>query len=193
MTTTTKLSKDNRLLQGIASGNTLVINEIYTKYFDSVVTYLSRNKGGVEDAKDLFQDAIMVIYQKTKTENFQLNYSLHTYLFAICKNLWLKKLRKKQDFGVPLSPEMEPIDDWDIEQVLINRLKDKLYREKFVELGETCQKIISLYLAGKSMQEIATALDFNSIGYAKKSKYKCKNKLVNLIQTNPVFQELKEN
>ncbi len=193
MTTTTELSKDERFLQGIAEGNTLIIREIYTAYFDSIVSHLTRNKGTVEDARDVFQDALMVIYQKTKELDFKINYSLHTYLFAICKNLWLKKLRKKQDFGVPLSDHLEPIDDWDMDQVLVNRLKEKLYREKFAELGEVCQKVISLYLEGKSMQEIATALALNSVAYAKKRKYQCKNQLLTLIQTNPIYQELKEN
>lgn len=192
MNATAELSKDDRFIKGIASGNTLIIREIYTAYFDSIVSYLIRNKGTAEDAKDLFQDAIMVIYQKTKTEDFQIKYTLHTYLFTICKNLWLKKLRKKQDFGVPLTAVLEPIDDWDVEKVLMNRLKEKLYREKFAELDQVCQKIISLYLEGKTMQEIATALNLNSVGYAKKRKYKCKNSLVALIQNNPIYQELKE-
>lgn len=182
--------EDIKLINGIASGDTVLIQKVYGKYFDSIVNYTLKNSGTVDDAKDIFQDAIMVIYQKLTDPEFKIQYSLHTYLFTICRNIWLKKLRKKSDQTVSLPPNMVLINKDTFEDELSWREKEKLYRIKFKQLGEKCQKVIRLYLGGTSMQDIAIKMGFSSPGYAKKKKYQCKNQLFKLIQNDPMYSTL---
>lgn len=177
-------------IEGIASNNTVIIRQVYSLYFDSIVQYILHNKGTIEDAKDIFQDAMMIIYEKSQQDDFELQYGLHTYLYTICRNTWLKKLRKKTDEGVSLPENLELIAEDTFEEEILWREKEKLYRRKFKELGENCQKVLELYLKKMSMEDIAKKMGFSSTGYAKKRKYKCKNQLLKLIQEDPVFKNL---
>lgn len=180
----------SEFIEGIANNNPIIIRQVYTQYFDSIAQYILHNKGTIEDAKDIFQDAMMIIYQKSQQADFELQYSLHTYLYTICRNTWLKKLRKKTDMGVPLPEHLELIAEDTFEEEILWREKEQLYRKKFRELGEGCQKVLELYLKGTSMEGIAKKMGFSSAGYAKKRKYKCKNQLLKLIQNDPNFKNL---
>ena len=184
---TTKNATD---IAGIATGNPLVIRQIYTQYFDSIAQYILNNKGTIEDAKDIFQDAMMVIYEKTQQAEFKLQYSLHTFLYTICRNIWLKKLRNKSSKEVSLPDNMELIAEDTFEEEILWRGKEALYREKFKQLGGDCQQVLQSFLKGLSMEKIAKQMGFSSIGYAKKRKYKCKNKLLKLIQSDHRFKQL---
>ena len=132
----------------------------------------------------------MVIYEKAQQADFELQYSLHTFLYTICRNLWLKKLRNKSSKEVSLPEHLELITEDTFEEEILWRGKEALYREKFKQLGADCQQVLQLFLKGMSMEKIAQQMNFSSIGYAKKRKYKCKNKLLKLIQSDHRFKEL---
>lgn len=181
-----------QILKGIADGDASTLRQVYKKYFDSIAKYVLKNKGTIEDAKDVFQDGIMIIYEKLQQPEFELQYSLHTYLFTICRNTWLKKIRKKSDKGVALPTNLELIEEDTFEEEITWRAKERLYREKFKQLGKGCQKVLQLALAGISMLDIAQKMGFASAGYAKKRKYKCKNQLLKLIQEDPEYLKIKQ-
>ena len=185
-----KTGSDQRFLEGIRTGDRETINEIYEKYFDSIVNFTLKNSGNIEDAKDLFQDAIMVIYEKTKDPDFRLMYSIHTYLYTICRNIWLKKISRKKIKEVTLPEQMELINDINLDEDVTWRLKEKIYRNQFLNLDDVCQKIITSFLEGKSMEEIAQNLKLSSAAYAKKRKYKCKEKLVQLIKKDRAYSSI---
>ena len=82
---------------GVSRGDKKVIQFIHDHYFKKIESFIKSNSGNHEDAKDVFQDALMTIYIKSKNEDLSnLNCSFYTYLYAICKNLWLNKLRKRK-------------------------------------------------------------------------------------------------
>lgn len=182
--------RDSEFVEGIKKGDSLVIRQVYKQYFNSITQYILNNSGSIDDAKDIFQDAMMIIYEKFQQPDFRLEYSLHTYLFTIARNTWLKKIRKKSDKGVPLPNNLELIAEDSFEDEILWRKKERLYHEKFKQLGEGCQKVLSFFLKGVSMEEIAQRMGFASKGYAKKRKYKCKNQLLKLIQNDQTFQNL---
>ncbi len=181
---------DQDYLRGIREGSPEVIRQFYSKYFGSILQYITQNNGTPDDAKDVFQDAIMVIFQKAKTPDFQLQYSIHTYLYTICRNTWLKKIRNKSDRWGTLPEDLVLKDENAFEEEILWRDKERLYREKFKELGEACQKVLTLFLKGISMTDIAETMGFSSVGYAKKRKYKCKNQLMKLIQSDQRYVNL---
>lgn len=184
--------RDKEFLAGIASGSTVIIDQVYELYFKSIAQYVLKNSGTMEDAKDIFQDAMMIIYEKLKQPDFELRYALHTYLFTICRNTWLKKLRKKSDKEVTFPEHLELINEETFEEEILWREKELLYREKFKMLGEECQKVLQLFLKGSSMKQIAKNANLASEGYAKKRKYQCKNKLLKFIQNDRRYQNLIE-
>ena len=66
---------------------------IYQKYYETVQRFILRNSGTSDDAQDIFQDTMLVVVEKLRKDNFRLTASLKTYVTAIAKHLWFKKLR----------------------------------------------------------------------------------------------------
>ena len=66
---------------------------LYRDYFSTVEKYIVMNSGSKEDAEDIFQEAVLILLVKVSAESFLLSASLKTFLFSICRNLWLKQLR----------------------------------------------------------------------------------------------------
>ncbi len=183
------LTKDEYYLQGIASGDSTIIKEFYQRYFNSIVDYIINNGGIGEDAKDVFQDAIMVIYEKVKDGDFKLNHTLHTFFYSICKNIWYKRLYKKKKAGQNDVSFTESMADFGEDIGLQEQYG--LYRAKFDLLGEECKNILNLFFSKKSMKQIAQALNLSGEAYAKKRKYLCQRKLVDLIKSDDLFNDLK--
>ena len=183
---------DHRYLQGLKTQDEFVLKEIYNSYFPSINNHIINNSGLEEDAQDVFHDALIVIYRKSKENTFELTSSFHTYLFAICKNIWLKKLnRKKRESGVTIEQAEVLIITNEVEKTIETTEKYALYREKFQLLGKDCQKLLLLYFEKKNMVEIASEMGFSSEGYSRKRKFQCKEKLTKLIKEDDRFNELK--
>ncbi len=84
---------DQNLLEELKTENSHAFELLYKFYFPTIAVYIQQNSGDAHDAEDIFQEAIVVLLQKVRDPNFVLTSSLKTYLYAIAKNLWLKRLR----------------------------------------------------------------------------------------------------
>lgn len=164
---------------------------IYRDYFPRISTFIRQNSGSDSAAQDVFQDALVVLYKKVKSPDFKLTSSLYTFLYAICRNLWLKKLRKSGNEGVTLEGDVEYIDENVEEEELTREAQYQLYRKKFRELGEGCRKLLQLSMAGKRMREIVAQLGMSSEQYARKRKFQCKQQLIRLIRQDPSYDALR--
>jgi DNA-directed RNA polymerase specialized sigma24 family protein len=87
---------DQEIIQGIKSGESYAVKYLAKDYLPVIRYYISKNNGNEEDAKDIFQDALFIIIEKIHNDDFALQGPLSTYLFAICKNLWLMVLDKQK-------------------------------------------------------------------------------------------------
>lgn len=181
---------DQRLIKGIARNDRAVMTEIYERFLGKIIAFVEQNSGSEADARDLFQEALIAIFSKARKGELELSSSFYTYLYAVCRNLWLKKLRKNKGKEVTLDPELVSSDERASELDLDEQDRMRLYRAKFSLLGEDCRKLLQLFFEGISMSEIAAKLGFASEGYAKKRKFQCKQKLVTAIQSDPLYKEL---
>ncbi len=150
------------------------------------------NSGTADDAHDVFQEGLVVLYQKVKEPDFTLSSQFLTYFYAICRNIWSNRLRKKSGREVSLKKEAEDQLVADDLPILEHTEQFFLYRKMFLRLGEDCQKVLRLFLRKVDMATITVQMGYSSINYTKKRKFKCKEKLVRLIKADPVFQELTE-
>ena len=87
---------DNVLLSSLAIGDSKAINYIYKSTYPTVEKMVFKMNGSTDDAYDVFQDAVTILYEKAKTNDLQLSCKVSTYLISIAKHLWLKKLSKKK-------------------------------------------------------------------------------------------------
>lgn len=184
--------EDNYLLfRYIQSGDSKGIELVYKQFFPGIRYFVTRNNGTEQDALDVFHDAIMAVYLKSKDDNFQLTSSFYTFFYTICRNLWYKQLRKNSRDRGTIIEDMVYTDEDSIDNLLIDFEKESLFWEKFKLLQEDCRKLLSLFFEGHSMEKITSIMGLSSANYAKKKKFKCKEKLVSLIEDDRRYNELK--
>ena len=145
-------------------------NGLYNLLFP-VKKYICSNSGTTDDAKDIFQDALVVLYKKVQDKNFTLTVPLKTYLLAVVKNLWLQELRRRNK--MPLTTERTEVAD----QITEKEKDADLATAAFNLLEEKCkQLLVMFYFKKKSYRELASFLDFGDARTAKNQKYRCLQK-----------------
>ena len=188
---------DAELLRGILRNNNIVIKYIYKTYFYKVSLFVCSNKGDENDANDIFQEAIVVIYRKLKSNSRSFkDKSFESNLYAISRFLWLKELEIKRDTIIKVQDVThytENIFDDDFEEIVLKNERYKLYQDHFEKLGKDCQKILKLYFEKVSLKEIADRLGLMSEEYAKKRKHQCKEYLVRSIKQDTEFKKIIDN
>ena len=83
---------DREVVLGILNNSEDALNRLYIGYFPMVLQFILNNNGDEDDAKDVYQEAIIVLYNKIKGGNFELSSKLKTYIYSVCRRIWLKKL-----------------------------------------------------------------------------------------------------
>lgn len=169
--------------------DSLSLQQLYDKMLPAIERYVTKNSGDKQDAKDLFQEAVVVVFKKAKEVDFQLTSSLETFIFSISKRQWLYELRKKKGN----LPFMEIVDSSgnEFDELIIKEERDNLYIKHFEKLSASCKDILRLFFSGLKMAEIANQLNFASEGYARKRKHECQTNLVKLIKDDPHYLALK--
>jgi hypothetical protein len=91
-----KSEENKRVIDGILSGNQKIFNDLYEYEFPKVVNLIVRHSGNIESAKDVFQDAVIILIEKVYSNKLDLTCSIETYLYSICKYLWMDQLRRNK-------------------------------------------------------------------------------------------------
>lgn len=184
--------KEDKILLGFIEGDTKIIQGIYENYFPVVKNFVLKNSGTETEAMDVFQDALVLTYQKLKLDSLCLNCSLTTYIFAVSRNMWMNTLRKsRKHISWDKKPDIREDVNNDILNLLHENTKLSLFHKCFLSLGEVCQQVLRNFFLGKSMLEISELMNY-SLGYTRKKKFECKKKLIEIIERDPIYQELKE-
>ncbi len=72
----------NEILLGIKQHDNNVLYFVYNKFFKDIKYYITRNTGDEEDARDIFQEALIVIYRQIKEQSLALTCTFKTYLYS---------------------------------------------------------------------------------------------------------------
>ena len=83
---------NEELLHGILRNDNLILQYIYKNFFYKINFFIKKNSGDDDDSNDIFQEAIIIIYRKLKANDLVLDCSFETYLYSVCRFLWLKQL-----------------------------------------------------------------------------------------------------
>jgi RNA polymerase sigma factor (sigma-70 family) len=176
-------------IEGIASSDSKILDIIYKKYSKAILKLVLDNNGTLEDAKDVIQESLIIIYKKTKDKEFQLTSSFLTYFYAVSRHVWLKMLSKKNLGEVSINDNLGLIDDNNVENAILKREKHVFYLDKLQELSAGCRQILNLHIEGKKAKEIVAIMGFKSENYARKRKSKCKEQLINRIKQDSKYEE----
>jgi RNA polymerase sigma factor (sigma-70 family) len=167
--------QERLLLEGLAKNDTVVIEGIYRDVYPMIQAFILNNSGNSDEARDIFQEAMIVLYEKAVSGSFELNCQLKTYLYSVCRRLWLKRLNQLQRFGSLVEQEEGTVSvDEDLE-VHEKQQNDFAIMEVVLgKIGEPCKSLLdAYYIQKKNMQEIAADFGYTNADNAKTQKYKC--------------------
>lgn len=173
---------DSEVILGIRNGSRDILEKVYIAYFPMILQLIVTNNGDEEDAKDVFQESVIVLYDKVRSGNFELNSKLKTFIYSVCRRLWLKRLSQmsRHTGNIRDFEEILPVEG-DLEQ---HEEKDQHFKQmerSLIHLGEPCRTIIEdFYINNKSMQDICEKFGYTNADNAKNQKYKCLQRLKKL-------------
>lgn len=178
------LETEQQLLTALAQGDYRATRQVYQQNNKIITAWIRKNGGDENDAADIFQEAMVILYEKAQQEDFRLRCKIGTYLFAVSRHLWLKKLQQAQKQPVKL-PGNTGLDNgldfaWQ-EDVQAHEEREQyfeLLNHALDQLGEPCRSLLkAFYHQEKSMQQIAAEFGYTNPDNAKTQKYKCLNRL----------------
>ncbi len=187
---------DDQILNGILRHDNLILQYIYKKFYYTVNLFVKKNNGNEDDANDIFQEAIIIIYRKLKENDLVFkSSSFDGYLFSVCRFLWLKQLEKRrieQERLTDSLPFQEDVYDDNLVDLVEKNERYGLYQKHFITLGTDCQKLLQLFFGKVPLADIARMMGYKSEKYAKKRKFKCKELLIKRIKQDTEFKKILE-
>lgn len=178
------------LLEGLARNDREAVETIYARNYPMIQTLILNNSGSADDARDIFQESMIVLYEKARTGTFELHCQIKTYLYSVCRRLWLKRLQQMQRFTPELNGAENTVQVEDDLEGHEQKNRDFSMMEKALSgLGEPCKSLLeAFYLQKRKMSEIAESFGYTNSDNAKNQKYKCLMRLKKLF-----FMEYKHN
>ncbi|HEY8687937.1 MAG TPA: sigma-70 family RNA polymerase sigma factor [Chitinophagaceae bacterium] len=169
------LEQEQLLLQGLAANDKKAVETIYRENYSTIQSFIVKNNGYPDDARDIFQEAMIVLYEKVCTGSFELTCQIKTYLYSVCRRLWLKRLQQMQRYNSSAESIEEVVSVEEELNVHEKRNTDLIVMESALgKIGEPCKSLLeAYYLQKKSMPEIAEFFGYTNADNAKTQKYKC--------------------
>lgn len=188
-----KVPVDEILVEGIRTHDPVVLESIYTTHFPIIEGFVMHNQGSREEAKDVFQEAMVIVYNKIRSENLELTCKFGTYLYAVCKKIWIQERKKTRLHEEKLRSRPMMVNDPGKEtDPLLDEQLTRLFDTHFNALSQDCQKILSMYFNDHSVEEIRSAMKYKDLHHAADRKYRCKKSLIKRIMNDPLFKRLKD-
>ena len=87
---------EKEIFERICKGDEKALEFLYQKYYRMMTKLVITNSGTEDEARDVYQDALIVFWQKATSGNLVLTSKMSTYIYSICQNLWRKELDRKK-------------------------------------------------------------------------------------------------
>lgn len=161
---------------------------VYTSCFPMVRSMVLKNGGDIDDARDIFQESIIVLFQNNSLEKFQLTVNTCTYVYSIARNKWLQHIRDTGKITrLENKYDSDPTDDFDDDT---KKQRQRLLIKHLNHLGDKCRNVLKHYFEGMPGEEIARELEFSSYEYYRVAKNRCTENLKTNMRKDPLFKEL---
>lgn len=187
-----KTYSEDALISGIRNHRSVILEYIYETYYPVIEGLVVHNQGDREQARDVFQEAMIVVYNRIKSGNLQLTCKFGTYLYAVSKNIWMQE-RKKYLLHVEKLKHYPMVvnDPGPAEDPLLQKHLTQLFNKHFNDLSKDCQKILSMCFNHFTVEEIRIAMNYKDLHHAADRKYRCRKSLIKRLMNDPLFKQLK--
>jgi RNA polymerase sigma factor (sigma-70 family) len=189
-----KTYSDSHIIESLLSGNDdRVISSLYQDVFPSVKNYIVSNSGDEEEAYDLFQDAMVLLYNQVRKGEFSEKYKIRGFLYTVSRNLWINRTKRlNRNTSLESLNNIEIVED-NVFDNIVSKEKRELVLKVFELLDEKCKEILKCSVFLKmTMEDIMLKMGFSSVNAAKTQNYRCKKMLSEKAMNDASFKELKE-
>lgn len=180
-----------RIIDGIKRQDKDVLRYVYKQYFPMVRYFILRNHGSEEDAQDVFQEAVVAVFQRVRRRRLMLDCTFKTYFYSVVRHIWLQYLDRTK-----IKYEFSELDEYIImeEPEIYDDFREKraIYQRHFIRLTELCRKVLMMFMEKISFEEIALSLGYKGRQYAIKRKYECMKSLINRVSADPEYKKLNQ-
>jgi len=178
---------DTEIIECLRNRQSFVVRYLWDRYMPMVRLIVTRMGGTTEDAKDIFQDGLMIMLEKIDSKEFSLTCRFKTFLYCVCENLWKSTLDKRHAAANYFTRMVDPDEEMDITDLIDNRLCEKIFREAFESLDPVSKNILKLYWQKISPREIADKLGY-TYGYVRKKKCEAQIELIGKVKKHPGYR-----
>jgi DNA-directed RNA polymerase specialized sigma24 family protein len=173
---------ENKIIVKIAEDREELFIALYKSVFPAVARYVSKMGGTFDEAKDIFQDALVAWYEKAASDGIVLRSDEKAYLFGISKNLWLKKHKH--------NAQHVTLDGFDAENEDPAELSGSKILNFLQTAGKKCMDLLrSFYYDEQPLNDIAETFGFSGIRSATVQKYKCLEKVRETVKEKALTYE----
>lgn len=169
------------IIKSLEADDNKALHHIYIAHGDYCLKQLIANRNcSVEEAEDFFIESVMIFREKILSKEISQVTSLRHYLYKICENKFLAKLKVEKSRAGKIS-EIEWFfyssnyssdEDWDEDL-------SQAAKHSFQALSEKCKDIIYYFYVDKiRMEEIAEIMGLANADVAKTTKARCYKSLI---------------
>jgi RNA polymerase sigma factor (sigma-70 family) len=173
---------DESLVERIRKNDRTVLGDLFIKFEKVVFKHIQMHGGSLDDAKDMLQESIIVLWQNVSAGRFKLQSKLSTYLVAVAKNKWMVEMRTRKRFVQDDPPDhAQPAEPGILDKIVNDETLERV-RIALEQITPICKQLLLLfYFEERSMEEIAEILSFANMNVAKAKKYQCKKALQDVV------------
>jgi len=178
------LHDDARLVEAIGRGDHEALVSLYRSSRPPVTAYVMRNSGTPDDAEDMLQEALVILWERVRSGRFTYEAKLETFIVGTVKNLWWRRLararREIPSAPDPDTPDPDPCSPLD---ALVESEESGLLAAALRRIGDQCRTLLLLfYWEEMTMEDIARKMGFANADTAKAKKYQCKKALADAVK-----------
>ena len=184
---------DSKIVEYLNKGGrneTRAIQQLLDQNRSKISSYVLKNSGNSTDAETVLVEGITELVFNVRKGKFRGDSTLSTYLFAICRSLWLKSLKKNKryvdDDNIAL---MEDSSDSPLQMFNEQQIKAEV-SYLLSSVGEACKKVLEMWSQHYSMQDISIQLGYKNSQIAMNKKNRCLTKLKDIVKDSASHREL---
>ncbi len=180
---------DSEIIECLRNRQSYVVRYLSDRYMPMIRLMICQMGGTVEDARDIFQDGLIIMLEKIDNKDFVLTCKFKTYLYCVCENLWKMVLEKRRAAANYFTRREDVDGEKDFTELIDHKMYEDIFQEVFESLDHVSKKILKLYWQEMSPQEIADKLGY-TYGYVRKKKCEAQSELTEKVKKHPGYMRI---
>ena len=180
---------DNEIIECLRNRQSYVVHYLSDRYIPMIRLMVNQKGGSNEDARDIFQDGLIIMLEKLDDRKFILTCKFKTFLYSVCEHLWKTILEKRLAANNYLTRRTEPDNEKDFTEQLDHQMYEEIFQDVFKTLDPISKKILKLYWKEMSPQDIADKLGY-TYGYVRKKKSEAQSELTEKVKRHPEYKRI---